>query len=76
MSEMFRNLAEFMDISVTFISPYRPKSNSVCETANRLILERLLTVMQEFPDSTWEELLPAIRFGMTVAIQPSGHSAF
>ncbi len=32
--------------------------------------------MQEFPDSTWEDLLPAIRFGMTVAIQPSGYSAF
>ena len=32
--------------------------------------------MQDFPEATWEDMLPAIRFGLTVAIQPSGYSAF
>ena len=76
MSELFREVAKYMCISLSFISAYRPQSNSMCETMNRLIIERMRMLAQQFPDASWEELIPSIRFGMSVAIQTHGYSAF
>ena len=61
-STFYRKALNALQIKVSFVTPYHPQGNGLCERVNRSMLQNLRILSQQFHTLEWPRLLPICEF--------------
>ena len=57
-SELLAQVKDLLNLKGTFITPYRPKTNGLCERTNATVESILRCLLDGDDDDTWDKVLP------------------